>query len=176
MRLIINLILVTLIAAFVWILYNSIWEPIAFQREKDRRQDAVVAKLRHIREAQEIYRNVTGSFAPSYQQLKDTLRYGKIMIIAVEGDPDDPTQQELKYDTSFQAAIDLVKKANINLDSIEFVPFSGGKTFELFADTVIYQKTKVPVVEVKIAWKDFMGDFADPKFKKYDDTYNPDDP
>ena len=33
--------------------------------------------------------------------------------------------------------------------------------------------TTVDVVEVGIAYKDFMGDFGDAKYKKYDNLYDP---
>ena len=176
MKLIINLVLVALVALFVWILISSIREPIAFQAEKYKREQAVIDKLKDLRTAQEIYRDVTGAFTNDYKQLRDTLRYGKIMNIAVEGDPDDPNNNTITYDTTYEAAMDYVKKASLNLDSLQYVPYSNGKTFELFADTLTYQKTLVYVVEAKTKYADFMGPFVDPKYKKYDDTYNPDEP
>ncbi|MFK7806333.1 MAG: hypothetical protein AB8F74_00905 [Saprospiraceae bacterium] len=176
MKLIINLVLVALVALFVWILISSIREPIAFQAEKYKREQAVISKLKNLRTAQEIYRDVTGAFSNDYKQIRDTLRYGRIMNIAVEGDPDDPNNNIITYDTTYEAAMDYVKKAGLNLDSLEYVPYSSGKKFELFADTLTYQKTLVHVVEAKTKYADFMGAFVDPKYKKYDDNYNPDQP
>lgn len=176
MKLIINLILVALVALLLWVLVSSIREPIAFQAEKERREDAVVNKLRQLRQAEEIYREVTGAFTDDYQKLRDTLTYGKIMNIAVEGDPDDPNNNIITYDTTYDAAIDQVTQAGIMLDSLEYVPFAGGIKFELFADTITYQKTLVQVIEAKTRYADFMGVFKDPKYKKYDDSYNPDSP
>ena len=176
MKFIINLVLVALVALFVWILINSIREPIAFQAEKQKRKEAVVERLKKLRAAQEIYRDVTGTFSNDYQQLKDTLKYGQIMNIAVEGDPDDPNNSTIIYDTTYEAAMIYVEKEGINVDSLEFIPYTNKLKFELFADTITYQKTLVSVVEAKARYADFMGVFKDPKYKRYDGKYNPDKP
>jgi hypothetical protein len=176
MKLIINLILVAFVALFTWILVASIREPIAFQAEKYKRREAVIAKLKELRTAQEIYRDVTGGFASDYSKLRDTLNNGRIRTIAVEGDPDDPNNTTIIYDTIYEPAMKYVKEANLHLDSIEYIPYTKGLKFELFADTINYQKTNVWVIEVRTRYADFMGPFADPKFKKYDDSFNPDRP
>jgi hypothetical protein len=176
MKLIINLILVALVGLLLWVLIASIREPIAFQAEKYKRREAVIVKLKELRKAQEIYRDVTGGFAGDYNALRDTLRFGKIRTIAVEGDPDDPNNSTITYDTIYEPASKYVEEANLKLDSIEYVPYTNGLKFELFADTINYQKTNVWVVEARTRYVDFMGPFADPKFKKYDDSFNPDRP
>jgi hypothetical protein len=176
MKLIINLILVAFIGILIWILVLSIREPIAFQNEKSMREQAVIAKLKDLRKAQEIYRDVTGGFAGDFNQLRETLNTGKIRTIAVEGDPDDPNNTTITYDTIYEPASKYVQEANLNLDSIEYVPYTNGVKFELFADTINYQKTNVWVIEARTRYADFMGPFADTKYKKYDDSYNPDKP
>lgn len=177
MRLIINLVLLALVAGLVWVLIGSIKEPITFQAEKNMRKDAVTDRLKQLRSAQEIYRDVTGEFSNDYNQLREVLSTGKIMKIAVEGDPDDPNNQDaITYDTTYEAAASVIAEMGINLDSIEYVPFGNGIKFEMFADTMTYQKTLVNVLEAKVPYKDFMGKFADVKYKKYDDTFNPDSP
>ncbi len=176
MRLIINLVLLALVALLVFILYSSIRAPIAFQAEKGKRVSAVVKSLKQLRNAQEIYREVTGTFTNDYTELKNTLRNGKIMRIAVEGNPDDPDpEKQIRYDTSYVSAMDFVAEAKINLDSLEIVPYAAqGTMFELYADTLTYQKTLVSVVEAKTFYSTFMGEeFSKPKYKKYDDRYNP---
>ena len=96
------------------------------------------------------------------------------MIIKVIGDPDDPNfTGEITYDTSYASAYDSIQAMNINLDSIRFVPFGEGATFEIQADTITYQSTMVEVVEVGTRRKTFMGRYADPRYAKYDNTYDP---
>ena len=71
------------------------------------------------------------------------------------------------------AAIDSINRMGINLDSLRFVPYGHGVVFDIQADTLTYQKTKVNVVQVGVRKKEFMGEWADERFAKYDNRYDP---
>lgn len=176
MRTVINLLLFVAILILGYMTYASIKAPISFKNELDRRERAIIQKLNKIRDAQTIYRDVTGgSFAADWDSLKLVLQNEDLMYINIVGDPDDPNfdPANLTRDTTYRPALELVQEKNINLDSLEFVPFSGGKTFNIAADTLTYQSTLVNVVEVGIPYKEFMGEFADPAYAKYDKRYDP---
>ena len=168
-----------LVLAFIlgWLLYRSIEEPITFADERAVRQDAVAEQLMVIRTTQEMYRDITGTFAPSFDTLKQVLREGEFMEVKIIGDPDDPNfDPATAYDTIYRPAIDSVQKLGIDLDRLEYVPYTEDKVFEIAADTIDYQSTKVPVVQVGIPYKEFMGRFADSRFQRYDQRYNPNAP
>ena len=175
MRLIINLLLLALVAFLIFLLVQSISEPIAFKAEKDKRENAVIDKLMQVRQAQEIYRSIhDGSFAGSWEDLKTTLKTGRIPYVSVIGDPDDPNfTGEITYDTTFIEARDSVRSLGWNVDSLQYIPYGGGKSFEIKADTLSYQKTLVNVVEVGTSRKTFMGKYADAAFRRYDASYQP---
>lgn len=174
MRLVINLVLIAATLFLVWVLYKSIEEPIAFKNERERRELVVIEKLQEIRSAQEAYRSITGLFASNFDTLSHVLKTGQFKIIQVFGDPDDPTNTEaIRYDTLYRPAIDSIRSLGINLDSLRFVPFGRGETFRIAADTLTYQKTLVEVVEVGTPRKTFMGRFADTRYQKYDNSYDP---
>ena len=174
MRLIINLVLVAIVAFLVWMLIGSIREPIAFKAVKDKREQAVIDKLMVIRETQEMVRSITEGFAPSFDSLKKVLTTQDFAIVSVIGDPDDPNfTGEIKYDTTYLPAIDSINALGINLDSLKYVPYGEGNTFEIAADTITYQSTNVPVVEVGVRKKVFMGPYASERFARYDQGYNP---
>ena len=174
MRILINLVLIAIVAALVWMLISSIREPIAFNNEKVIRERAVVEKLTTIRDMQELFRNIKGGFAPSFDSLKTVLTTDSFSIISVIGDPDDPNfTGEITYDTLRMPAADSIQSLGVNLDSIRYVPFGGGAQFEVKADTITYQSTNVPVVEVGIRRNVFMGPYADKRFSRYDQKYNP---
>lgn len=174
MRTIINLVLAVVAIGLIAMIYSNVSEPIKFEKEKNRRVSKVVNKLKEIRDAQELYRSITGAqYADSFQKLRDTLTYGQFLNIRLEGDPDDPTNPEITRDTTIVAASDSIPKLGINLDSLAFIPFSKGKKFSIAADTIQYQKTLVNVVEVKTQFKDFMGPFSDERYKRYDEFYDP---
>ena len=76
-RTIFNALMFLLILFLGYVLFAQIREPIAFQREKNRREKAVIDKLIEIRKAQELYRGVTGHFAKSFDELKKGLEEGQ---------------------------------------------------------------------------------------------------
>lgn len=179
MRLVINLILIAIVAFLVYALYSSIREPIAFKTEKERRERLVVDKLIKIRTAQEAYRDITGEFAPNFDTLAYVLENDSFKIVKVIGDPDDPNfTGEITYDTAYQPAVDSMRNllGMRSFDSLRYIPFTRGKTFDISANVIDYQSTEVPVVEVGTPRETFMGRFADPRFARYDQGYDPSEP
>ncbi len=174
MRLIINLLLIVVCGILGYLLFDSIREPIAFNAEKDKRKTAVENRLKQIRQAQEMYRGVTGEFAPTFDTLNEVLQTGRFALVSVFGDPDDPNfTGEIRYDTTFVAASDSVKTVGINLDSLRYIPYTNSEVFDIQADTMTYQSTLVHVVEVGTRYNKFMGPYADERFARYDDSYDP---
>lgn len=168
-------ILVYLLALLLgFMLYSSIKEPIKFQAAKKAREAVVVKQLEDIRTSQEIYRAVTGEFCSDFDTLAQVLKTGQIPFLVLTADPDFPNDPEkIIRDTTYSSALDSLMTMGINLDSLRYVPFGGGKTFDIAADTLTYQSTLVNVVEVGTYYKDFMGKYADPKYGKYDQSYTP---
>ncbi len=174
MRLAINLVLLAIAAFLVYVLTSSISEPIEFGSFRQLREDAVIDRLKEIRSSQQIYRDVTGHFAADFDTLTDVLKNGRIPLVSVYGDPDDPNfDGVIRYDTSYVVAQDSINTLGINVDSLRFIPYSGGKEFEIDADTVTYQSALVDVVQVGTTYSTFMGKFAKAKYKKYDERYDP---
>lgn len=175
MKLVINLLLLVAAVFLGYVLYSSIKDPITFSNEKLKREEKVSNRLREIRSAQQIYREISGgAYAKSFDELINTIKNERIPIVSVFGDPDDPNfTGEIRYDTIYKAAIDTARALGINVDSLRYIPFSGGKEFGISADTTTYQKTQVYVVEVTAPYRDFMGKYADERYARYDNTYDP---
>jgi len=174
MRLIINIVLVALIAGLAYLLYSGIAEPIAFKAEKDRRKATVVHKLGQIRTCQEIYREITGGFAPDFATLVSTLKTERIPFRQVLEDLDFPGDPDkFIVNITYASALDSIRAMGIELDNLSSVPFSDNARFSMASDTTTYQKTNVWVTETMTVWKEFMGPYANARYMKYDDSYNP---
>ena len=174
---ILNIVLIALFLGLVYVLVDLIRTPIAFQNEKDTRERAVATQLKKLRTAQQAFKSITGKYANDFDTLSDVLSNGQFKIITVIGDAD--AGDAVTKSESFVSAADSMATLGINtsVDSLSYVPFgSEGAAFQMEAKEIEYQSTTVQVVEVKIPWKDFMGDYANAKYKRYDGTYNPDDP
>ncbi len=177
MRLLINLFLAILSIGLVYLIVMSIYSPIEFQNEKMKRQDAVVEKLKDIRTAQIAFRGITGKFAHDFDTLKQVLTTDSFKIVKVFGNPDaQDKKDEVRYETFYVPAKDSIQQLGLDLDDMQFVPYTDNKEkFQIQSDIIVYQSTNVPVVQVKAPWKSFMGEYAAPKYKRFDNKYNPDD-
>jgi hypothetical protein len=176
-RTILNTVLTLIFLGLVYVLAQMINEPIKFEAQKDKRERAVAMQLKKIRTAQQAFRSITGKYAHDFDTLSDVLTNGQFKIETVIGDID-AGEQVIRKET-FVNAIDSMKTLGINtsVDSLSYVPYgTKGAKYEMRAMEIEYQSTTVQVVEVRIPWKDFMGDFADAIYTKYDATYNPTDP
>ncbi len=176
MKYVINLLVIALIAFLAYVLYTGIREPIEFRAEKEKRKNVVVDRLEDIRTAQEIHREIRGGFAGNFDDLKNVLSTDSIPFFQLLPDPADPENPD-KFirNTIYTSAADSIQSLGINLDEIRYVPYTERSAqFEMMADTTTYQQTLVPVMECFTRWKIFMGSYADPRFRQYDDTYDPD--
>lgn len=174
MRIVINIFLILLVGLLAYMLYSSIKEPIAFGEEKQRRKAAVVQSLENIRTTQELYFKMKGEYAPTFEVLINSMTNDSIPFEKLTEDPDDPTNTEKFVRTvTYTPAVDSIRALGIDLSSLSKVPFAQNLDFDIAADTVEYQSTNVWVTEVGTKWKDFMGEFADPKYTKYDSKYDP---
>lgn len=177
MKRIINIFLVLVAVVLGLWLYKSIQDPIAFQEQKAKRKDAVVQVLKKIQAAQEMYRNIRGSYAASFDSLTKVISTESVVLEKLEADPTDPTNEDKFIRTIIKKpakdSLFHLLGGPVNLDSLRFIPYGEGKQFTIEADTIIQQNAKVFVVEVGTKYKDFMGEFSSPRYKKYDALYDP---
>lgn len=173
MRAIIILLLLALNVFLGYVLFKNIQEPIEFENVKVEREATVANKLTEIRSMQEIYRKITGEFAPNFDTLVTVLKVDSIPHVSIAENLNRPG--EYIETVTYSPAIDSIKALDINLEELAFVPYTDNQTeFDIDADTLTYQQTLVSVVQVGTRWKSFMGKYADPKYSKYDNSYNPD--
>ncbi len=174
MRVVFNILLILLILFMGFMVYKSIQDPIEFNAEKTKRENAVVQRLMDVRTSQEIYRLIKGDFAKDFETLVSVLRTARIPILKMVGDKD-ATDGVFSVDTSYVSALDSINSLKIELDSLAYIPYSGGKTFYIKAESIEFQKTMVPVLEVGAVKKDFMGEFGEDRYAMYDKGFNPKD-
>lgn len=161
MKTVITIALWLLSIFFAFQIYNSIMEPIKFDRIKKERYTAVINKLKDIRDAQVAYRKVTGKFAkdfPSLIRFIDTAQY----TITQQRD-----SSFMEYDKVYR--IDMERQIKI-VDTLGFVsvkdslfgtadtyknlatvPFGeNNEKFEMDAKTINANGFTAPVFEVKV--------------------------
>ena len=76
-------------------LYNSIMKPVRFDNEYILRRDAVVVKLKEIRNLQEVYKMTYGHYANDIDSLVLGLQEGSLPVVKKYGNvPDEMTEAE----------------------------------------------------------------------------------
>lgn len=146
-----------------YFLYASIERPLNFEKEKKERYDATIARLKDIRKAELVYKDVHGKFTGSWDTLISFVKTGKIPLVRKIGMLTDSMieagwteKQALKEgkiirDTIRVSVLDSIFGKNYKIDEIKFVPIKDTVAqFHLGATWISTGSgIKVPVFEAK---------------------------
>lgn len=147
-----NLVKVALLAvllALVYLLYDTVMEPIRFERAKEEHHEKVIERLKEIRSIQEAYREEHGTFAHDWDELKRFVREDSLTVITTLGDPDDP-DAEVEKDTNIVPVRDSIFTFDYSVDRLPYIPGSEKDArFELKTDTLERGGIEVPVFRVR---------------------------
>lgn len=165
-KLIFNIVLALIIVGLVYYLYKIIQEPIIFEREKKVRYAETVSRLKNIRTAQLAYKDLHGKFAKDFNTLINSLKTDKFPEVKIIGNPDDTTQA-ISYDTTYIPLKERAfKDGEFILDSIQFIPYSGGEKFFLDAGEITKNNVKIQVFEASAPESVFLKQLKE-EYDKY---------
>lgn len=112
MKTVFNIVLGLCALALIYICYSSIMGPINFEKAKDRRDKAVIARLMDIRKAQLEYRNLhKGQYTASFDTLIDFVKTQKIPFVMKEGVLSDKQLEDGMTERKAMAMINKAKKS-----------------------------------------------------------------
>lgn len=153
-----QVVLLVVIVALGYLVYESIMEPVRFEAEKTKREHVVVNKLKDIRMSQLIYRQLKGSFAKSFDTLEMFLEVAEIPVVKMIPDPTDTTFTKTINDTIGYIKVKdtLFSKKNYTIEQLAIIPFSNGALFEMDADTIERGGVNVNVFEVKAPFSAYL--------------------
>ncbi len=156
-------------------IFRSIMRPEKFKTIYEARKAEVVVKLKDIRTIQGFYKAEKGSYANTFDQLRDFWSNGKMTIVVKEGNvPDTLTEAEalkrniIRRDTVIVNAKDEMVKSlpNFDINRFDIIPYSKGEHFEMKADTIVRANIPVFVYEVIAYKKQYLKDLDDdPRIK-----------
>ena len=159
MKALIHVLLAGLIVYLAYATVQSIVKPIEFQKEQQKRYAETIQKLKDIRTAEGAFKEVNGDYTASFDTLIDFLKTGEFSIIRKIGEiPEDLLGQisekeaiqkgMIIRDTTKVSVLDSLYPANYKVDSLRFIPYSGGREFTLKKGVIETQsKLKVKVFE-----------------------------
>ncbi len=163
MRTVIQILLVVAAVILTYFIYKSIQRPIEFDKAKDVRYEATVAKLKNIRSAELAYKDVYGQFTGSWDTLVNFVLHDSVRNVRAIGELTD-SMIEAKISEKKAIEMGLIIRDTIKVsvleslfgksydaNSLRYVPVPGEPTEFHLAQTVITTGSgiKVPVFEAK---------------------------
>lgn len=174
-RSIIKLILINAIIVLSYFLYESIAKPIRFGKEKEMRESHVIHRLKQIRKAQLAYKEKYDEFADDFDELIQSMKRDSFDVVKQIGSvPEelvDSFQSVLKAET-YALEEGLIRRDTVRIsfkdslfsqktviDSMQYIPFTDKKQFELGAKELeTGSRVKVQVFEAKAPYDVILGD------------------
>ncbi len=162
MKLVIQLLLWIVIIFLGYLVFNSVYDPIQFNKVKEKRYAKVIERLQDIRAAQLAHQEITGSFAKDFDKLVKFIDTAEFVLTQRR----DSTILDEEYRKTFgvDRQKDIVIVDTLGYASIKdslfkgdrykkmmFVPVDGvDAKFEMDAGTVTKNENKIPVFEAKV--------------------------
>lgn len=166
MKTVIQIVLALAIVVLAYLIYDSIMEPVRFNKEAARREARIIERLKDIRTAQVAHRTRYGTFLGDLDSLVQFVKNDSIAILRAIGTvPDSLTEAEavrmgiVQRDTIWMPAKDtILANARYPLDSLPYIPFSGGKKFTISSSMIERGMVKLPVFEAYATPDEYMKD------------------
>ena len=175
-------ILPLVIVALVIVIVKGVQKPVKFDKEKEFRTKEAVQRLKDIRDLQVAYKSVNGKFSSTIDSLILFYNTGKMDVVLQVGSKDDSiavvnterikkankkiTQEELyelykkgerviaTVKTQFAVKDTLfVNRTNFVVDSIKYIPYSGGQLVEMESIVKKVSGVDVPLFEARMPYR-----------------------
>ncbi|PZD79228.1 hypothetical protein [Mesonia sp. K7] len=163
MRFVIQLVLWVVIAGLAYLTFNSIYEPIQFNKVKKARYAEVIERLKDIRSSQLAHKEVSGVFANDFNSLIKFIDTAQFTITQRRDttvlDEEmtkrygvDQYKSEIIIDTlGYVPVKDSLFKNSSRYKELMFVPTTDKQEkFEIKAGTIKKKDINIPVFEVKV--------------------------
>ena len=182
LKIIVEVLLVFVIAGLVYLIYHSIMKPVNFNKEKAAREQVAIQRLKDIRTLEVAYKSVNNRYTSDLDSLKMFYESGKMNVVMQIGSNDDSVavantarvrKQNKKITNEqllemYRAGESLVfsvttplavkdtlfrSREDFHIDSIAFIPFSGGQKVEMDASVKTVSGVDVPLFEARMPYK-----------------------
>ncbi len=171
MKLVIQLVLWIVIIFLGYMVFNAVYEPIKFNKVKEKRYAKVIDRLKDIRVAQLAHQEITGNFEKDFDKLVRFIDTAQFTLTQRR----DSTVMDEEYrkifgvdkykdiiivDTLGTASVkDSLFKNSDRYKKMMMVPVDGvDAKFTMDAGTIIMNENKIPVFEAKVAKKVILYD------------------
>lgn len=165
---IINIALTLVAILLVYLVFDSIRQPVAFENTRRTRESEVIQNLKDIRSTQTLFKQTYNRYTASFDSLIEYVKTGELPVVNIIADPTDTTFTKTINDTVgyIKVSDSLFKnRVNFNVNDLRYIPFSDKEEFELQAGFITRGGLKVAVFEAKAPYKSYLND-EDKKFRQ----------
>ncbi|PKO99186.1 MAG: hypothetical protein CVU13_06565 [Bacteroidetes bacterium HGW-Bacteroidetes-8] len=150
-KILIIVVMPLIIIVLGYLIYRSVQQPVIFEKQRKIRENVCVERLKDIRTLQVAYKSRFNKFTSDLDTLIDFYKNGEITIVRQIGSMDDSVAvaQKKVFRDSIKIAVrdTLLKKPGFIVDSIAYIPFSGGKKIVMKAIIAKVSGVDVPLFE-----------------------------
>jgi len=162
MRIVTRILLGIAIIVLGYLVVESIMEPIRFNKEKKKREDATIQNLKDIRTAEVAYKTKYTKYTGSFDTLINFVKFDSFPVVMAIGRISDSlwekgvTEKEaikmgiIIRDTSYVSVLDSIFSKTYPIDSLRFIPHSGKEFFLAATKIETASKVKVNVFEAHV--------------------------
>lgn len=169
MKRVLSLVLWAVIIVLAYFVVDSPLEQVRFEKEKEKREEAVVQNLIDIRTAQVKYKEKYGNYTAGFDTLINFVKTDSLPNVLKEGYLTDSMVEagmtEVKAiklgiiirDTTYVPALTEIFGADYPIDELSTIPYTGGKLFDMGAG-IVRTGSNVPikVFEAKVPFEVYM--------------------
>ena len=182
LKIILEIVLAVAAVAIVYAIYSSIMEPVHFNKQKAAREAVAIQRLKDIRTLEVAFKGATNHFTADIDSLKNFYESGKMEVVMQIGSQDDSvavantaalrkknkkiSNEELlaiyRQGTPVVFSIStpipvkdtlFTGREDFCIDSLAFIPFSGGQKVQMDAIVKTVSGVQVPLFEAKMPYK-----------------------
>lgn len=144
MKTVFQFILAIIIVVLVYLLVQSIMKPIRFNKERNIREQATIAKLKDIRTMEVAYKDKFEKYTGSFDTLINFVKNDSFDIAKIIGtyDQDVMTQKEaldkgiISKSITKIPVLDSLFKRGFPVDSVKYIPYTDHALFKLGAGSI----------------------------------------
>ena len=152
MKKVFTLVILPLAILFLgYMIFSSIQEPVKFKKEKEHRESVAIERLKDIRTLQEAYKSKYGRFTGSFDTLINFYKNDSITIVKQIGSFDDSLavaqKKVFRIEVKYSVKDTLLRDSKQFIDSLKYIPYSGGDTMLLEAAVRKVSGVDVPLFQ-----------------------------
>jgi hypothetical protein len=150
-KILIIVVMPLIIIVLGYLIYRSVQQPVIFEKQRKIRENVCVERLKDIRTLQVAYKSRFNRFTSDMDTLIDFYKNGEITIVRQIGSMDDSVAvaQKRVFRDSIKISVrdTLLKRQGFIVDSIAYIPFSGGKKIVMKSIIAKVSGVDVPLFE-----------------------------